>query len=151
MVIGPGAKAAIKRLIPKGGFDSCTNGQAIAILGSFMNGATTRGAAQFAAIGARTLQMWRHDEDALDVACANAIAYANRQVVQALYDAATIPGRTGTVNVSAAIFWLKNRDRQDWRDVVVTESVPTDPVQIPTTDERMHAVRETLQESGVLH
>lgn len=153
MVIPPNVRDEIReRWLPKGGFKGPTIEQAVSVLGAFMLGATTTGAANFAGVGVSTLRNWRKKDPKFDLACAEGCAYANRQVVYSLFCAATVPDHNGKINVSACIFWLKNRAKDEWADIITAFPPPGegDVPKVPLTDERLTAVSEVLHKAGVI-
>jgi hypothetical protein len=152
VVIPPNKRDDIKeRWLPRGGFKTPTNEQAISVLGAFMQGATTNGAANYAGVAVTTMRTWRQKDSRFDLACAEAAEYANRAVVFALFNAATLPDLNGKINVSACIFWLKNRAKDEWADLMQPLPISDDDVaKIPVTDERLTAVSQILQNAGVL-
>jgi len=99
------------------------------------NGATNREVAEFLGVDESTLWRWRAEHTDLCNALKTGKDSADERVVQSLYRRATgysfnalkimqFEGKTIEVpyvehvppDTTAAIFWLKNRRREDWRD-----------------------------------
>jgi hypothetical protein len=106
-------------------------------------GATDREVAEFFDVDERTLNRWKHDHEGFCQALKVGKAAADERVEQSLYRRATgysydavkifMPaGATAPVyapyvehtppDTTAAIFWLKNRKPDAWRDVRETKS-----------------------------
>ena len=98
-------------------------------------GATDREAAEFFKVAESTLYLWKHTQPAFSEALKTGKAVADERVVQSLYrraigyshDAVKMHASDGVVSITpyvehyppdttAAIFWLKNRRPEDWRD-----------------------------------
>lgn len=88
-------------------------------------GATDADVARFLGIGLRTIQDWKVDHPEFAEAMNHGKDRADAKVVGALYKNA-VGG-----NVTAQIFWLKNRRKEDWRDKIDHEVAGKDggPVQ----------------------
>jgi len=103
-------------------------------------GATDREAAEFFDVAESTLYLWKHTEPEFSEALKVGKATADERVVQSLYrkavgyshDAVKIMSVEGEVvktdyvehyppDTTAAIFWLKNRVPEQWRDKTVVE------------------------------
>lgn len=159
MVITPERRRKLaKKYIPEKGFvllNGCrgtgpTKLQALSVLAAFSMGATAAGAAAYAGIGTRKIYYWRQKCEAFDEACTEVCSIANSKVVHGLYLAATVPGSNGHINVGAAIFWLKNRARDEWMDEVI-QTPGEEAVEVPVHPQRLSQVGEILKQAGVLH
>jgi len=103
-------------------------------------GATDREAAEFFKVAESTLYLWKHTQPAFSEALKVGKEVADARVEQSLYrralgyrhDAVKIMSVEGQVvredyvehyppDTTAAIFWLKNRRPDQWRDKTVTE------------------------------
>ncbi len=151
MVILPSEREyIIETLIGVRQFKFASQEEAIRIFASFMNGSTQKTAARYAGIGVRTLRYWKKNDEDFDEACGDACSHANDLVGRSLFQAATIPDRGGKVNVSACIFWLKNRASEEWRDEYVVPAQTNEDAKPPTTPERVQQVIAILKEQGVI-
>lgn len=98
-------------------------------------GATDREAAEFFDVAESTLYLWKHTQPAFSEALKVGKETADERVVQSLYrkavgysfDAVKMHASEGVVTITpyvehvppsdtAAIFWLKNRRADEWRD-----------------------------------
>lgn len=119
-------------------------------------GATDAEIADFFAIDVRTLYRWKNTHDAFCQALKAGKDEADERVERALYHRAIgyeqeevkifMPGGASepvyapyvakiAPDVTAAIFWLKNRRPQEWRDKVISEHVGKDDGPIKTENE----------------
>jgi hypothetical protein len=119
-------------------------------------GATDIELADFFNVSDRSIYRWSNEHDDFCQALKAGKEAADERVVRALYHKATgythdavkvlqyegspviIPYREHVApDTTAAIFWLKNRRRTDWRDRVTHEGDAENPIaieEIPTTD-----------------
>lgn len=116
-------------------------------------GATDREAAEFFDVSESTLHLWKHTSAEFSEALKVGKATADQRVVQSLYRRATgysfdavkifMPAGAkepvfahyvehAAPDTTAAIFWLKNRDPANWRDVSRTEVTGKDGAPIQT-------------------
>lgn len=103
-------------------------------------GVTDREAAEFFEVAESTLYLWKHTQPGFSEALKVGKAVADDRVVQSLYrralgythDAVKIQAIDGAVvetpyveryppDTTAAIFWLKNRRPDEWRDKTETD------------------------------
>lgn len=129
-------------------------------------GATDRDLAEFFGVAESTLQLWKHTIDGFSDALKLGKEAADSRVVQSLYRRATgytfdsvkilqNNGRPVIVpyaehvppDTTACIFWLKNRDKENWRDKHESEiSGPNGgPFEVATVDASKLS-KETLME-----
>ena len=87
------------------------------IQGWARDGLTDEQIAKNMGISYSTLRVWRDKYSALSVALKESKDVADRNVENALYEAA-LKG-----NITAQIFWLKNRKPKDWREKPADENV----------------------------
>lgn len=140
-------------------------------------GATDREAADFFDVAESTLYLWKHTHSEFSEALKVGKEAADARVEQSLYRRALgythdavkihVAGDGGITQVpftehyppdtTAAIFWLKNRKREEWRDIKAVEHGGPNGGPIETRDvsaladlpkEQRQAVREALR--GVL-
>jgi len=78
-------------------------------------GATDDVIAAFFGVTDRTLRNWKHKHEAFAESCKAGKLKADSEVVSALYEKA----KSG--DVTACIYWLKNRQPEQWRDRVALE------------------------------
>lgn len=90
--------------------DWCTPERLIVIRGWAMDGLTDEQIAANIGIGRTTFYKWRKEHPEFAQAIAVSKAVADREIENALFKAA----RRG--NVTAMIYWLKNRKPDEWRD-----------------------------------
>ena len=90
--------------------DWCTPERLIVIRGWAMDGLTDEQIAHNIGIGRTTFYKWRKEHPEFAQAIAVSKAVADREIENALFKAA----RKG--NVTAMIYWLKNRKPDEWRD-----------------------------------
>lgn len=119
-------------------------------------GHTDREIAEFFEIDERTLNRWKHDHEGFCQSLKVGKALADQRVEQSLYRRATgysfdavkifMPAGAqepvyakyvehAPPDTTAAIFWLKNRDPDHWRDVSRTEVTGKDGAPIKTESE----------------
>ena len=89
----------------------------IRIRGWAMDGLTDEQIAQNMGVSYSTLRVWRDKYSALSAALKETKEIADRNVENALYEAA-MKG-----NITAQIFWLKNRKPKMWREKQQDDSV----------------------------
>lgn len=134
-------------------------------------GATDREIAEFFDIDERTLNRWKHDNEAFCQALKVGKAQSDARVEQSLYrkalgysyDAVKIFMPSGAEkpvyatyvehvppDTTACIFWLKNRRPEDWRDKVDHEHAGKDgaPIELNVSDrERAKAMAALIAAS----
>jgi hypothetical protein len=119
-------------------------------------GATDQEMADFFKVEVRTIYRWKHDHDAFCQALKTGKDVADERVERSLYQRAVgyeqdevkifMPANAAapvyaefrakiSPDTTAAIFWLKNRRSQEWRDVSRHEQTGLDggPIQTRTT------------------
>lgn len=115
-------------------------------------GATDQEIADFFEVEVRTIHRWKADHAEFCHALKAGKAEADARVVRSLYQQAIgyeqdevkifMPANTGcpvyapfrakvAPNVTAAIFWLKNRDKDNWRDRIDHANDPDNPMPAP--------------------
>lgn len=133
-------------------------------------GATDAEVADFFGVSARTVYRWKLDHQEFCQALKAGKAAADERVERALYSRATgydyveerpiklrsSDGETVEIaevrchspaDVTAAIFWLKNRRPDEWRDRREITGDPNRPIQISYSDP-FAQLRETSEDSG---
>ena len=87
-----------------------------AVISSLAAGFSYTGAAEQVGTQRNTIKAWRDSDEQFDAACQDARESAIERVEDALYAAAK-KVETDSKFTTAAIFYLKNRDPANWRDV----------------------------------
>jgi hypothetical protein len=132
-------------------------------------GMTDRELAQLFGVTQTTINNWKIVYPEFAEALRTGKALADQRVERALYhraigysfDAEEVFQYKGKIirthvvrhvppDTTAQIFWLKNRRRNDWRDVHKHEAYPDNPINKMSPDELRASIREDLKFLGIL-
>jgi hypothetical protein len=133
-------------------------------------GATDQEIADFFEVDVRTIYRWKHDHEEFCQALKGGKEAADERVERSLYQRAIgyeqeevkifMPGGASepvyapfrakvAPDVTAAIFWLKNRRSQEWRDVTKHESTVTHRYDLDSlSDEKLDQLESILADAA---